>query len=361
MEPLERYFRERKDLSAGRKRNIGIVFKLVAKWTDHPFTLNREEMLELVERLEKHLGSEHTFNTYVAVIRAVYRWLNGGEFPDSVKHLKLKRVRREEEIKREILSDVEVRGMIAAADNPRDKAMVGVCWEGGFRLGELLGLNVGDVDHTSYGFEVRVSGKTGTRAMPIVVTAPLLQVWLYSHPAHNDKEAPLWMKFKGDRYTGVRCAIAHKIIKTLARRAGLKRNVHWHMLRHTQATFYARSNVNEAQMRRAFGWTKGSTMPELYTHLTSRDVEETVLALRGVKKVEKEIAAPMLEPVKCFRCGELNSFEADFCFRCAAPLRIENAALIVEKQQIIDRLLADPDVRELFERVLREKLGQLKG
>ena len=37
----------------------------------------------------------------------------------------------------EILSDKEAEAMVAAAKNPRDRALIEVAYEGGFRVGEL--------------------------------------------------------------------------------------------------------------------------------------------------------------------------------------------------------------------------------
>jgi site-specific recombinase XerD/ribosomal protein L40E len=358
---LERYSNVRA-LGQGRRNLVRVVFRKAAEYCNHPFRMSQTEFEDLLEQLGKTLKPQ-TYNSYVITIRTFYKWKNNGEFPDFMKHVKLKRFRREDVVSKQILSETEVRALIQAADNPRDKAMVGVCWEGGFRIGELLSIIIESCEKTGTGYNLKVTGKTGTRVMPIVLTAPLLEMWLYNHPAKDNKQSPLWVRLHGNRYESIGTVGVDHMIKKLARRAGIQRNVHWHMLRHTQATFYARNNVNEEQMRKVFGWEKDSNMPSLYTHLTARDVEETVLALRGIKKAEKTVKTQTLEPRTCFRCGENNPFDADYCLKCGTTLTREKAEKAIHREEVLDAVcefLKNPEnLDKLIERreQLREKVG----
>ena len=338
MNQLDKFLLERHDLSSDRKEFYRYVFKTLGKFTDHPFNLDREEMSICLEKLEQVARTRRSWNSYVAAIRVLYKWMNQGEYPDSVKHVKAKRVRSEDEVKNKILTEQEVQSLIVSATNPRDKALVAVCFEGGFRLGELLSLTVGACERASYGYDVTVTGKTGTRRMPLVTMAPLLEMWLYCHPAKNDQQAPLWLRMKG-AFKGISKTQAHNTIKALAKKAGLKRNVHWHMLRHTQATLYARGNVNEQQMRMIFGWTRNSNMPSVYTHLSARDYQDTVLRLRGVDKVEHKVKPSVMVPRKCWKCGEMNPFDKQHCGKCGTPLDQKAAQRMIQREQMMDDLL----------------------
>ena len=63
------------------------------------------------------------------------------------------------------------------------------------RVGELLGLRIGDVERTDYsGFRLRLPmGKTGKRTVPLFEAAiPPLSQWLHDHPRASDPGAPLW-------------------------------------------------------------------------------------------------------------------------------------------------------------------------
>lgn len=301
--------------------------------------------------LMEHKFEASTWNCYVLRLRRLARWLSDPEdeeMPRLWRKVKQKKIDWGKRLKDKWLSEREIWKLLEAADHPRDKALVGVTWEGGFRMAEVLGLRIGDCKKKSYGFDVTVSGKTGTRTMQLVLMAPLLELWLYNHPGKNDPQAALWVRLAdgrwGSRFQSIRKDRAEKIIKKLSKRAGIRKNVSFHWLRHSQCTFYADSDVNEAKMREIFGWTSTSKMPSRYTHLTGRSSKKTVLALRGVEKVEEKVSARILAPKKCLRCGESNSFDALYCQKCATVLDPKEAAEIVKKQELLDR------VAKLFEK-----------
>lgn len=57
--------------------------------------------------------------------------------------------------------------MISAAKHPRDKAMIALLYEGGFRIGELASIKFKDIEFNKFGGKVKVSGKTGERLVPL--------------------------------------------------------------------------------------------------------------------------------------------------------------------------------------------------
>ena len=305
-----------------------------------------------------------TWNTYILRLRRIAKWLNDPEdeeTPRLWRKVKQKRIDWNKKLKNKWLSEQEIWKLLAAADHPRDKSLIGVTWEGGFRREEVLGLTVGDCKKKSYGFDITVSGKTGTRTLQIVLMAPLLEMWLYNHPAKNDPQSGLWLRLVGGRwgtqFEPIKVGAADKIIKKLAKRAGIRKKVSLHWLRHTQCTFYADNDVNEAKMREIFGWTPNSKMPSRYTHLSGRSSKKTVLALRGVKKIEEKVKADIMQPKTCLRCGETNIFDAKFCRKCGTVLDREEAERIVKEEKETRRmmeLLRNPNVIRVLERAAKE-------
>lgn len=64
----------------------------------------------------------------MACIKFWYKWRyrDGEEYPDAVKRIKFKTIKREENIRRKILSPQEIKAMLRAADHPRDRAFIAV-------------------------------------------------------------------------------------------------------------------------------------------------------------------------------------------------------------------------------------------
>jgi len=65
-------------------------------------------------------------------------------------------------------------------------------------------------------------------------------------------------------------------------------------------------------------------MPSIYVHLSGRDVDDAILDVYGLKKIEEE--KPKLTPRICPRCGMSNVYDAKFCSRCGLALDIKAAA-----------------------------------
>ncbi|MCD6492598.1 MAG: tyrosine-type recombinase/integrase [Archaeoglobaceae archaeon] len=60
----------------------------------------------------------------------------------------------------ELLTEDDIKKMIGACKNPRDRALIAVLWESGFRVGELGNMRVRDVELTDEGTWIKLFGKT---------------------------------------------------------------------------------------------------------------------------------------------------------------------------------------------------------
>ena len=262
--------------------------------------------------------STKTVNNLKIAVKRFYKWLYDmdDEYPKVVKWMKPKTVKNK--IKPEqLITDDEFGKLLRACNNQRDRTMLQLIREEAFRPHELLGMRVGDVRPTKYGFLITVDGKTGSRTVPVIDAAPDLRLWLNIHAAREDAEAPLWHAFKrGDLsplgYDGFR-----NVFRRLSRVSGIKRRVFPYLFRHTALTADAKK-LPESVLRKKAGWVPGSRMPAVYVHLSGRDVEDAVLRERGMEpEGEPEFAR---EPASCPRCGQDNPYDAKYCMGCSAPM-----------------------------------------
>jgi ribosomal protein L40E len=98
-------------------------------------------------------------------------------------------------------------------------------------------------------------------------------------------------------------------------------------------------------------------MPRTNVHLSGRETDSALLKMYGLETDESKKVA-QLAPITCRRCQQNNDPSARFCAKCGLPLRIE-AALEVDQarkqsDELMDKLLDDPEVRELLLRKLTE-------
>ena len=265
--------------------------------------------------------SKTTKSSYLLCFKTFFRWVYGlpeGQYPECVSWIKLKNV-QSELTKSDLITEEEMKRMIAYTQNPRDRAIVPVLLETTFRPHELISSNVGDVEEKDYGFYVSCRrSKTVLRSVPLVWSARYLAQWLNHHPYRDDPDAPLWISIANCSF-GKRLSVnsLNDLVKRLARCAGVKKRVYSYLFRHTGATDLAIDNFHETKMRRYCGWSPTSNMPARYVHLAGVDVEDAILEIRGIKRKPRK---QMMEPKFCPRCGEENGPELTYCKRCGTNL-----------------------------------------
>lgn len=275
-----------------------------------------KDIRRVIAAIECRDYSEWTKHDYRVILKRFYKWLRGdNDYPPEVKWISTSMKRKNNVIPEELLTQKEVMKMIDAAENPRDKAIIAFLYESGCRVGELLSMRIKHLSFDEYGAKAVLKGKTGMRRIRIIFCVPYLAVWLENHPLKNDPNAPLWIglgtknRNKALHYQNVRV-----MLKKVALKAGVKKRVNPHMFRHTRATHLA-NHLTEAQMNHYFGWVQGSDMPSTYVHLSGRDVDNAILSLYGIKEKEKD-GKEKLTPIRCPRCGTMNSPPAKLCVKC---------------------------------------------
>jgi len=320
--------------------------------------VTKRDIEEFIYRVERSDYSPWTKHDYKVVLKRFYKWLKGNdeEYPEEVKWIKTTLKAKDELLPEDLLTEDEVMKLVEACSNPRDKAFIITLYESGARIGEVGSMRIRDVSFEESYARLMLKGKTGSRRVIVVAAAPYLQAWIQNHPLKNDPDAPLWVNMGTvNRFKAMSYPALAKVLKVAAERAGLSEKVHPHKLRHSRATFLA-SKLTEAQMNQVFGWKQGSDMPSIYVHLSGRDLDDAILGIYGLKKVEEK--EPKLKPKICPRCGASNAVEARFCMKCGLALDIKAAQEIEEARSktdaIMDLLMRDAEFRELLMRKLRE-------
>ena len=253
------------------------------------------------------------------------------------------------------LTRENVEALVNACDSIRDRALIMFLWDTGCRIDEALSRNVGDIRFDQYGGMVKVSGKTGEREIWLIDCIPDLQIWINTHPQKNNPNAPLFVTYTrygfGSNRLNVRTV--QNLCKLLKKRSGVVNRVHPHAFRHARATDRAREGFTEMELRIMFGWSRISTMPATYIHLSGADVKKKILQKAGLEEKDPEPGQRPLDPVKCPRCGLLNPKGFYTCSRCNSPLSAE----AMRCMQIGREIMRDPDA--MMEYLLHKK--QQKG
>ena len=354
---LEQFLIEQHQLKKVTKDQYRWAFRRLCQFTNNPYELSREEASRCFAQMETGLSAS-AWNGYVSCIRAFYKWKNGGkDYPESVRHVKLKKIRRLDYVAKKILSELEVKALLRSADNPRDRAIIAVAVATGARRGELLNIHLRDIETLPYGFRIVLSGKTGTHKSPPVDRefAKILGVWLEHHPLRDNPDAPLWTRQKGQRYEAIHATQMQNLLKRTVKASGLKRNIHWHMFRHTENTWATARGVSRASRNLTHGWSAQSNTAAIYESLTDEDAAKEYQRAHGIK-VSDEEKKDSFATVKCGYCGEENPSSARTCHYCYVPLDEKEAERYLTDRKALE-LLKDPEVLGFLEGLIKKHKG----
>lgn len=213
-----------------------------------------------------------------AAVKAFFAWArdNGLVAENPARSLRLKRLPRKppsfltQAEKRKLLK--ELRGHNAPADR-RDRVIFEVLLGTGIRLGELVGLDLDDVDLDAKHLRVRAKGNICQVKFLKTDLRSLLRAWLNERlRLTSAEERALFLSNRGTRITPRQ--VARRLEDWLVR-AGIGKRLSPHGLRHTFATHLYDATSDLLVVQRALGHRDIATT-EIYTHLVDGRLEEAL-------------------------------------------------------------------------------------
>jgi site-specific recombinase XerD len=236
----------------------------------------------------------------------------------------------------EVLTPKDVEAMIQQTTTKRDAALLGVLWDTGGRVSEVLSADMGEVKRSppNDGLPLRFHlffAKTKTdepREAWVTDTAKALDAWVRAHPFPS-ADSPLFCTADGRRLERKR---AWAIVSRTAKRAGVGKKVWCHLFRHSRATYLLRIGVSEPNVKKLLGWSPRSTQLARYAHLVSSDAYRAVLRAEG-------FTVPVPETI------ERITLEDDGLLP-VVPVLPSGAPRPVVSPETVTALLTDPKVAE---------------
>ncbi len=287
-------------------------------------------------------------------LKTFYKWLYGKEsYPDIVSWIKIESDNRYK-LPEEMLNEDEVKQLIEACMNQRDKTIVALYWDTGMRLGELLNLKIKDIvlsDVVSYAM---VSGKTGSRRVTLVFSVPYLANYLDNFRKNAQAEDSLFTIIYHNTITNKPIDYPHirKLLVDLKKRTKIEKRIYSHLFRHSRATYYA-STLTEQLSKQYFGWSRNSNMVARYTHLSGRDIDNAILKANGIVDKNGEQISQQPSIKKCLKCQEINEITSHHCKRCGTPLDIVQ----VTKMEDLEALTKKVELLQSAINSMMSKLG----
>lgn len=271
----------------------------------------------------------------------------------------------------DLLTTEEIEKMIAAADSPRNKAIIATLAEAGCRMGEIQSCRVKDIEHLTDGCRITFpKGKTGSRTVLLQYAACYINDWLLLHPDRNNPDAPLWVTKRRKRVVSKtvkkfeHTAMAHEtiygVVMKAAEDANIKKRVHPHLFRHTTAT-YISSKMSEFEMKEFLGWARTSSMPAHYIHLSNDDLDNKVRAMNGML-ISDAIDDKGLKVIKCIRCKNVVPANTSVCQICHLPLSEDTIKEVEANEKArLEHIVMDVFAKINLNKMVLAKIGLIKN
>jgi site-specific recombinase XerD len=229
-----------------------------------PEAITTEQVKQYLYYCKEKRGLSNSFiNQTISAIKILRQDVLGMDWDQGIR---IKRPRRNQHLP-DILSKQEVAALIDVTPNAKHKAIIAVLYSSGIRRDELLNLCLSDID--SDRMVIRISNGKGNKARDTLLAVKTLKL-LRNYYAHCYPK-PMEYVFEGWKpgqpYSG---ASVLKIVKRATARAGIKKAIHPHSLRHAFATHMLEDGANLKLIQKLLGHSSlRSTM--VYLHLAAID------------------------------------------------------------------------------------------
>lgn len=204
-----------------------------------------------------------TVNTYNAALRFFF----GVTLKRNLNYRLIPRMRQTRRLP-EILTQSEVAHVFDNASSLRNKAILMTIYGAGLRVSEVCNLRVRDIDSESMRIFVRY-GKNGKDRYTILSQKNLevlREYWLAYRPKHQDG----WLFLNKDGSSKMHFRTAQDAFNAAIKRAGIKKDVTTHTLRHCFATHLLEAGTDVCRIKQLLGHTHIQSTT-FYLHLLNFD------------------------------------------------------------------------------------------
>lgn len=298
---------------------------------------------------------QNTKHDYVLALRQFLVWLIENDHSSlPIEKVRKIRIPSKDHITTspdEILSDDEVKRIIEACqgsrERSRDRAIIATLYETGCRVGELARMQWKDlkIDQDGVKVNIRDTKTSRLRYDRILIAKDYIIQWKNDTHGSTEGDGYVFISSKGNPLEYF--AIA-QLLKRAAKRAGITKRVHLHLLRASRATHLLRAGVPEGIIKEKLWGNVSTTMLRTYARLSEDDIDDAMFDLYGMeRKKSKKISA--LAPFKCPVCSAINTPTATFCTGCGAPRDLTELMMPI-LQSILSKEGIEKELIDLVER-----------
>ena len=209
---------------------------------------------------ERKKVASSTLNIVINALKFYYGEILGKKFIYEVK-----RPKKDKKLP-VVLSREEVRKILWITKNIKHKAILMLIYSGGLRVGEVVRLKPEDIDADRKLIHIRASKGMKDRytLLSDVALQTLREYW-------KKEKSKKWLFPSWNKEKHITARTVQKIFQKACKKAGIKKNVSVHSLRHSFATHLLESGIDIRYIQELLGH-KSSKTTEIYTHVSTKNL-----------------------------------------------------------------------------------------
>jgi len=201
-------------------------------------------------------------NQRINAIKFYYEKVLGRE----KQYYELHRPNKEQKLPK-ILSKNEVKSILNSCTNIKHKSILMLIYSAGLRRSELLNLSIPDID--SERMVINIKGAKGMKDRISLLSENLLELLRDYYKEYKPKKY-LFEGQNGGKYSATSVA---NILKKASFKAGIRKTVSPHMLRHSFATHLLEQGTDLRYIQELLGHNSSKTT-EIYTHVSKKAIDK---------------------------------------------------------------------------------------
>ena len=174
---------------------------------------------------------------------------------------------RKEKTLPNVLNEKEVSDLLKAVENIKHKSILMLAYSAGLRLSELVNVKIKDID--SKRMQIRIEQGKGKKDRYSLLSVRFLEVLRKYYLEYKPKD---WL-FEGANGGQYSTRSVQLIMQVAAKKAGIKKKISMHTLRHSFATHLLENGTDLRYIQSLLGHESSKTT-EIYTHVTTKGFDQ---------------------------------------------------------------------------------------
>jgi integrase/recombinase XerC len=298
---LARFLSERqgRNLSSLTIRNyrsdLGAFFAALISGNVNPLAANRSDLRRYLAALLAAGMAPASISRRVSTVRSFYRYLRTAGIVETDPFFGVRGPQRPRRLP-DFLTAEDILKLLGSVDGVdpadlRDRALLELLYGAGLRVSEIVGLDLGDIDLRHR--EVRVRGKGNKERISVFgePAAAALSGYLRSgrHQLLVREDKAFFLNRFGGRLSA---RSVQTLVHAAALKAGLPREAHPHLLRHSFATHLLDGGADLRVVQELLGHSSPNTT-QIYTHVTEERKRRAIdSALTKLGELEADQKVP---------------------------------------------------------------------